>query len=273
MKFAKIKLGELFMRKISLLVCLGVITLLMQSCSQETAETTPQPTTPTPPSNTSPVPANSATNPPKDAVAADRKEQPKTDTAGLIPSTNPDRRLQESIRGRKDPFSFVSLMANVKLPEKKPDELAAKLEKERQANRDKISLPNINPNPSIQSTPTLEPVALEPTIAKAVSVTGIIDIGGILKAIVQAPEEDASRYVEAGQYLSNGQVLVKSIDLSNPINPTVVLEQSGVEISKKVGEVVKESDPQKSNQQASIYPSEVNTLVSNSIAPVKLEAY
>jgi Tfp pilus assembly protein PilP len=267
------------MRNMSSLVCVGIITLLMQSCSQETAQTTPQPSTPIPPANTNPAPtsANDRTqsNSAKETKVAgnsprndtkQKLEQPKTDTAGLIPSTNPDRRLQASIKGRKDPFSFVSLMANVKMPEKTPEELAAiaaKLEKEKQA---KNSLPKIDPNPAIKTTPIIEPVPIEPTIAKAVSVTGVVDIGGIIQAIVRAPEEDSSRYVEVGQYLSNGQVLVKRIDLSNPLNPIVVLEQSGVEISRKVGETVKNSDLGKSNQQASIYPAKTSTWVSSAIA-------
>ena len=59
--------------------------------------------------------------------------------------------------------------------------------------------------------------------------------------IVKAPEEDNSRYVEVGQYLSNGQILVKKIDRNHFPTPLVILEESGVEVSKTIGETPEES--------------------------------
>ena len=53
---------------------------------------------------------------------------------------------------------------------------------------------------------------------------------------MQAPEENNARYVEVGQYLSNGQILVKSIDPNHFPTPLVILEQSGIEIAKAIGE-------------------------------------
>jgi hypothetical protein len=76
----------------------------------------------------------------------------------------------------------------------------------------------------------------DPSLAKAVEVTGVVVIGGIPRAIVKAPNEPTSRYVTAGQRLSNGQVLVKRIEVNSGSDPVVILEQSGVEVSRAVGD-------------------------------------
>jgi hypothetical protein len=240
------------MHKFLSIFLLGIITLSMQSCSQEKPQSTSPKNPSTPPSKSAQIPANLAleTIPSTPAQAAtstpvptSQKGQSARQTAGLIPSTNPDRRVQASLKGRKDPFAFVSMMAKIKMPEKKATEVAAKLP----------SKPNNLPAIPVQNTPVLEPPRTEPTLANSVAVTGIIDIGGILKAIVKAPEEEASRYVEVGQYLSNGQILVKNIDTSDPLNPSVVLEQAGVRVSKKVGEAAQSTDGHLGNTQALAY--------------------
>ncbi|NJR48485.1 MAG: hypothetical protein HC780_01930 [Leptolyngbyaceae cyanobacterium CSU_1_3] len=86
--------------------------------------------------------------------------------------------------------------------------------------------------PAIAALPPLP----EPTLAKAVEVSGVIVVGGVAEAIVKAPNESTSRYVRAGQRLSNGQVLVKRIEVNAGSDPLVILEQNGVEVSRGVGE-------------------------------------
>lgn len=76
----------------------------------------------------------------------------------------------------------------------------------------------------------------DPTLAKAVEVTGVVVIGGVPRAIVKAPNEPTSRYVTVGQRLSNGLVLVKRIEVNSGSDPVVILEQSGVEVSRAVGD-------------------------------------
>jgi hypothetical protein len=91
------------------------------------------------------------------------------------------------------------------------------------------------PKPSPKS-PIASPVPRpDPAIARAVEVTGIIQIGDQAYAIVNAPNEPTSRYVQAGQRLAGGQVLVRRIDF-NRAEPVVILEQSGVEVVRAVGE-------------------------------------
>ncbi|MBD2576416.1 hypothetical protein [Oscillatoria sp. FACHB-1406] len=87
--------------------------------------------------------------------------------------------------------------------------------------------PNFNP-------PQL-PKAPDPTNAKAVKVTGVIEIRGVPHAIVQAAGQE-SRYVKAGDYLANGQVLVKRIITNKGGSPVVILEEKGVEVARRVGE-------------------------------------
>jgi hypothetical protein len=92
--------------------------------------------------------------------------------------------------------------------------------------------------PGVQSEPRIAalPPLPEPNLARAVEITGVIKVGDTAQAIVRAPNEGTSRYVSAGQRLSDGQVLVKRIDMNEGSDPVVVLEQYGVEISKTVGE-------------------------------------
>jgi hypothetical protein len=80
------------------------------------------------------------------------------------------------------------------------------------------------------------PAIPEPTLARAVEVSGVIvTMNGLAQAIVKAPNEPTSRYVSAGQRLSNGQILVKRIEVNAGSDPTVILEQNGVEVSRSVG--------------------------------------
>jgi hypothetical protein len=67
-------------------------------------------------------------------------------------------------------------------------------------------------------------------------VTGVIQVGGSYQAIVKAPNEPTSRYIGVGQRLSNGQVLVKRIEINAGGDPVVVLEENGVEVGRTVGE-------------------------------------
>jgi molybdopterin biosynthesis enzyme len=74
-----------------------------------------------------------------------------------------------------------------------------------------------------------------PTLAKAITVTGIVQIGSSRQAIVRSPLEPSSRYVSPGQRIANGQVLVKRIEVRGS-EPVVVLEESGIEVVKFIGQ-------------------------------------
>jgi hypothetical protein len=108
-------------------------------------------------------------------------------------------------------------------------------------------LPPVVPGNAI--APILPP-APRPDLAQAVAVTGVDQIGNETEAIVQVPNEATSRYVRVGQRLSNGQVLVKRIEMNTGSAPVVILEQYGVEVAKAVGE-----QPTKSGQPTAAIPT------------------
>lgn len=232
------------MNKTILLVLIGILSFSLESCSylsdffdarQEIEQQSSQPAKLDPP----------ATETQEEQEEGEMLELidetlPSQEVAGLIPATNPEVRVRGSVRGRQDPFSVVTLKPQIKIEEKEVEE---KVQNNNRANRrpNRQNLPqprpNIRPPQNIVSTPTIqEPEPFVPTLARDVVVTGLVELGGKPKIIVNAPEETSSRYVEVGQYLSNGQILVKSIDPDHFPTPLITLEQSGVEVVKAVGE-------------------------------------
>ncbi|AOW98300.1 hypothetical protein BJP34_01550 [Moorena producens PAL-8-15-08-1] len=80
------------------------------------------------------------------------------------------------------------------------------------------------------------PILPEPELAYNVSVTGVVDNGrGVYYAILDVPNEP-SRSVQVGQFILGGQVLVKRIEMYRGLDPVVILEENGVEVSRRVGE-------------------------------------
>jgi hypothetical protein len=72
-------------------------------------------------------------------------------------------------------------------------------------------------------------------MADQIEVTGAVQIGGKWQVIVREPGSSTSRYVAAGDYLANGKVLVKRIIAGKGVDPVVVLQQNGVEVTKSLG--------------------------------------
>jgi hypothetical protein len=79
----------------------------------------------------------------------------------------------------------------------------------------------------------------QPTEAEEVQVSGIVQLPSTPMAIVKAPGEATERRVIPGSTLSNGLILVKAID-TNPDNPSIVLEQYGRTITRRLGDGVPE---------------------------------
>lgn len=95
--------------------------------------------------------------------------------------------------------------------------------------------PNPPPPPQI---PTVAPPPPPPStdLATGTEVSGVVKVGNETQVIVKVPNEPTSRYVKVGQRLSNGQVLVKRVDIKPGADPVVILEENGVEVAKGVGE-------------------------------------
>ncbi len=95
-----------------------------------------------------------------------------------------------------------------------------------------LGLPPVATAPGL--IPQLPPLP-EPTQARGIEVSGVVEVGGVPRAIVKVPNEP-SRTVREGDRLFNGQVLVKRIEVNQGPTPLVVLEQYGIEVAKRVGE-------------------------------------
>jgi hypothetical protein len=95
--------------------------------------------------------------------------------------------------------------------------------------------PNPPPPPPIPVVPPPPPPP-STELATGTEVSGVVKVGNETQVIVKVPNEPTSRYVKIGQRLSNGQVLVKRVDLKEGADPIVILEQNGVEVAKAVGE-------------------------------------
>ena len=223
------------MNKVVLLALIGTLAFATEGCTlfskfadgeKELKENRAKPI---------PVKVNTAQAQPEkteEEVFADLEEEQEVESlpeiAGLIPATDPDVRVRNSVRGRNDPFSVVTLnpRLEIEVEEEKPSASSNRDRnfngRQNQANRNNLDLPPLNIN-------------VEPTLAQDVVISGMLEADGRTRLIVRAPEESSSRYVEVGQYLSNGQVLVKSINKNNFSSPMIVLEQSGVEVVKTIG--------------------------------------
>jgi len=255
------------MGKVSSMVWVGILAVLMGGCGllgggsdKPDAASTPAP---------APAPA------PKKAEAEPEPEpeqivEPLPSAPDLIQSTNPEQRIREieqSEGEQKDPFNVVSLPPIVELPEEPP-------EPPRNTARTPIRRPPGPRNPpgprsgasalgngEIQVQPaTVEPIIFPtlpqmeplppigrlaialgpgalppPEIATAVTVSGVMELGGELQAIVTAPDEPTLR-VKVGDRLANKTVLVKRIEISKFDRPVVILEENGYEVARELGE-------------------------------------
>ena len=88
--------------------------------------------------------------------------------------------------------------------------------------------PHAAPVP-IESLPVISPTAL----ADQVEITGVVQVGDRVMAIAKAPEETSAHYVNTGDRLSSGRVIVREIRTGR--SPSVVLEQNGQKVVKSIG--------------------------------------
>ncbi|MGG6269650.1 hypothetical protein ACQ4M3_29780 [Leptolyngbya sp. AN03gr2] len=217
-------------------VCAGALMLWMSGCTvgEETVVTEANPS----PAATSSTPAQSFAKPTVPAKDATKKASGNR-IAGLLQSTNPDeraRQVQRGISAGKDPFSSVPPLVSFKVPIVQPEgQSSSPAPQARPETPEQPVQPRTTPKPEPKSPIKSLPPLPDPTLAKAVQVTGVIVVGGVPQAIVQAPNESTSRYVQVGQRISNGQVLVKRIEMNSGSDPIVILEQNGVEVARAVG--------------------------------------
>ena len=251
------------MQKISLMPFLGAIALLMGSCSLlpfNDAEKTQGTSEQTPTDSKASPSASKKSQPPSEQPSAQQKPQPPQKVAGLKKSANPDEILQDledrgdlSTQEQEDPFSLFSVPPKSKKlapppppspepsqkkptpsPPPSPEPSQKKPASSESPKRsDEGGLPGGDYGPKLTPEP---PDPFEPELAKAVEVNGVVEVADVAYAIVKPPNEESSRYVQVGLYLSEQrQVLFKRIERNQDAALTVVLEQEGMEVSKQVG--------------------------------------
>lgn len=185
-----------------------------------------------------------------------------TPVPGLLQPTNATARVPSIVVGRRDPFAIVPssvppIVISTASPATPkvavaPLPAAAARQLPPGAKLPPITLPPLAVRSPLGSLPTLpNSAALPPvtvpaaptapvappsrtSLADAIEVSGVVQVGGKWNVIVKEPNAVSSRYVAVGEYLENGKVLVKQIVAAGNANPVVVLQQNGVEIRKSV---------------------------------------
>jgi hypothetical protein len=93
----------------------------------------------------------------------------------------------------------------------------------------------VTPLPAlVPAVPVQVPVPTVPSAADAIAVTGVLQVAGKWTAIVQEPNA-TPRYVQVGDKIAGGRVVLKQITVSPGGNPTVVLVENGQEVIKSLG--------------------------------------
>lgn len=212
--------------------------VLLNACtvgeSTPTATNSPSPVAASPPV-ASPAPASPATtnaaSKPAVKVTTDAAKNPlfnkafvasQSTIAGLINTTDKLQRLDllskkvnVTTNRQRDPF--------VAIPGTLPPLPVS-------PNQTQPQLPGPAPRVVVKK-PVVPPP--DPTEAKSINVTGVMEMDNTQYAIVNIPGEPTARYVKVGQRLVNNRVLVKRIDMLG--TPTVVFQQFNVEVPRPVG--------------------------------------
>ena len=256
------ELGEVIMKKLQWITGLSLVAVLLGSCtSNSTVSKAP---TPKPSVSSAPVAANPPAPKPAEKVAP---------VPGLIPPTEP---ISIPIpKGRRDPFGSVAVAP---IKQQSPSETTKPSQTRQEPSKQSITKPNntkqdnsksqaktdsnqkatvankqttsnqkvataskpSSPQRNVTSQPLIPPSAPAPSteLASAVEITGVMQVGRKLSAIVKESDGKASRYVSAGEYIANGAVLVKRIQVADNQQPLVILEQNGVEVIKPVSNTI-----------------------------------
>ncbi len=250
------------MRSVFLVAAIAVLGVSATACNfgggDETAGEQPA-------AEESPVASNPSPTAPSQPFPSPTVEQKNT-SRGILPpdlisSTDPNQRVQQVKGTRSDPFSLLPTTPKVQLaegaspptvlptgtalpptgrtvatpPVRQTAQTPPRSPKPSGTNNPNGTTASGNVKPAPKSPIANNPPRPQPTLARAVEVTGVVQVGDQVYAIVNAPNEPSSRYVQEGQRLAGGQVLVRRIETNRP-DPVVVLEQQGVEVVRAVGE-------------------------------------
>lgn len=226
---------------------LAGMTCLMVGCSGKTASKPNSPNSEPSGAPTATVAVNPVTASPTESVPGANANQSFSNP--MLPSSTPDKalpvpnlippttsleRLPQVSVGRADPFATLpvtpTIIATAKAepPAPRPQPAASSLPA--------VSVPAVSTLHPVPANPNQLPGLSAPapvSLAQAIEISGVVEVGGKVNIIVKVPDEYSSRYVGVGEYLANGKVLVKRVEMGS--EPVVVLEQNGAEILRSVG--------------------------------------
>ncbi|WP_088890957.1 hypothetical protein [Leptolyngbya ohadii] len=163
----------------------------------------------------------------------------------LIPPTESLQRLPQVEVGRSDPFATLPVTPTVVPRTASAEQSTPTSNPAVPSAPTVIPLPPVTisaPVPVVQSAPPNgsapsalpAPRPVSPTqLAEAIEISGVMEVGGKTNIIVKVPEEGTSRSVQVGDTLANGRVRVKRVEMG--LEPVVVLEQNGREVTRSVG--------------------------------------
>jgi hypothetical protein len=165
----------------------------------------------------------------------------------------PDIKVPDAIASKPDVTSDPDTIAPIKpAKDRVPALNPAPKPKVAVGNKPATKTPPHKPNvatkpapPTVVIKPLPEPIKVAPVsipakpeakLAATVGISGIMEVDGKTQVIVKLPNESFSRYVEVGDRIYDGKVRIKRVEGGQSLSPMVVLEESGVEVSRRVGD-------------------------------------
>ena len=241
------------MKSISIL--LAFTLMLLSACSGSESE--PQSQTNNNQTQTDPVVETETNNTPEELTeeGTPTNSDGNSTVSGLIPSTNPQERLNQVSQGKSDPFNSITPPAVIKVDSpnsisgtnsgsvgnvasirnnptvnspstSRSDNQIAALDRNNTSNNQGIPgepTPTTNglQNPNIGNVPQI-PQLPTPLEAEQINVTGILDIQGQTVALVQTPWDGTTRSVRVGDIISDNtgsvNIRVRNISFGFPTN-------------------------------------------------------
>jgi hypothetical protein len=159
----------------------------------------------------------------------------------------PDIKVPDAIAAKPDVTSDPDTIAPIKpAKDQVPALNPAPKPKVAVGNKPATKTPGHKPTPpTVVIKPLPEPIKVAPMtipakpeakLAATVGISGIMEVDGKTQVIVKLPNESFSRYVEVGDRIYDGKVRIKRVEGGQSLSPMVVLEESGVEVSRRVGD-------------------------------------
>ncbi len=185
--------------------------------------------------------------------------------ADLVISTSSKDRLSVIATGRPDPFAPIT--RSLGHGRRKADSESSNTNASNTVpSRPAQPLPEALPTAPVSALPDLPPIPAAPPVAlppipvatapvtipalpsslpqtaapspqdpvSAIQLTGVVHVGNRIGVIVREGEGQTSQHLFVGDHLANGQIRIKSIDLS-ATEPLVILEYKGKEYPRIIG--------------------------------------